>query len=70
MQELDDIRKRFEREQDDKNKRISSLHSEIKELQMSLSDNNNRNNLLENKNKDLVTSFERMTTDNRDNINK
>lgn len=69
-QELDDARKRFEREQEDKNKRINGLHQEIKELQDKLADNNSRNNLLDGKNKDLVSSFERMTTENRDCINK
>jgi len=69
-QELDDARKRFEREQEDKNKRINGLHQEIKELQDKLADNNSRNNLLDGKNKDLVNSFERMTTENRDCINK
>ena len=69
-QELEDSRKRFEREQEDKNKRINALHQEIKELQDRLSDNNTRNSVLESKNKDLVSSFERMTTDNRDCINK
>lgn len=69
-QELDDARKRFEREQEDKNKRINGLHQEIKELQDKLAENNSRNNLLDNKNKDLVSSFERMTSENRDCINK
>jgi chromosome segregation ATPase len=70
QQELEEAKKRFEREQEDKNKRIHALHAEIKELQNSLAESNSRNAQLDNKNRDLSGQFEKMTNENRETINK
>lgn len=55
-QELEESRKRFSEENEDKARRIGHLHAELKELQERLNEQNIKNSLLESKNQDLLNN--------------
>jgi len=69
-QELEESRKRYSEENEDKARRIGHLHAELKELQERLNEQNIKNSLLESKNQDLLNNFDRVAQENSENISR
>jgi len=68
--ELEDAKRRFNDDNDEKNSRINQLHQEVKNLQDKLNDNNIKCAMVEGKNHDISGNYERTVSQTTDNINR
>lgn len=68
--ELDDLRMKYSLELEEKNKRISLLHQELKDLQERVNEQNVKRSLLESKNRDLSENYDRISVETSDTLNK
>lgn len=66
--ELEDLRKRHGIENEEKNRRISMLHQELRELQERVNEQGVRGNMLEAKNKDLGINYDRSNAEGGENV--
>lgn len=68
--ELEDAKRRFNDDNEEKNARINQLHQEVKNLQDKLNDNNIKSAMIEGKNHDIAGNYERTATTTADNIGR